>query len=203
MIENNGEKSQIIKLIKQSQTKEEFKNLLIDLVNLLVVDNVDINELKKILGCSLCCAENIEGNDVLYKKYTPSNKTELINMIHALMIVHGYNCDLNCIDTSKITDMSELFSSEELRLFNGDISGWNVSNVKDMHSMFSNSKFNGDISKWDVSNVEDMRKMFYKSDFNGDISKWNVSNVKFVEDMFSYSKFDGDTSEWNVSNVVI
>ena len=53
MIENNGEKSQIIKLIKQSQTKEEFKNLLIDLVNLLVVDNVDINELKKILGCSL------------------------------------------------------------------------------------------------------------------------------------------------------
>ena len=197
------EKSQIVKSIKQSQIKDEFKTFLIDLVNKLTVDNIDINELKKSLDCSLCCAENIEGNDVLYKKYTPSNKTELINMIHALMIVHGYNCDLNCIDTSKITDMSELFSSEELRLFNGDIFGWNVSNVKDMHSMFSNSKFNGDISKWDVSNVEDMRKMFYKSDFNGDISKWNVSNVKFVEDMFSYSKFDGDTSEWNVSNVVI
>lgn len=198
-----GEKSQIIESIKQSRIKNEFKTFLIDLVNTLTVDNIDINELKKFLDCSLCCVENIEGNDVLYKKYTPSNKTELINMIHALMIVHGYNCDLNCIDTSKITDMSELFSSEELRLFNGDIFGWNVSNVKDMHSMFSNSKFNGNISKWDVSNVEDMRKMFYKSDFNGDISKWNVSNVKFAEDMFSYSKFDGDTSEWNVSNVVI
>ena len=38
--------------------------------------------------------------------------------------------------------------------FNGKISKWNVSNVKNMVDMFSHSKFNNDISNWDVSNVE-------------------------------------------------
>jgi surface protein len=39
-----------------------------------------------------------------------------------------------------------------------------------MDSMFAWSKFTGDISKWDVSNVRDMSKMFKYSKFNGDIS---------------------------------
>jgi surface protein len=39
-----------------------------------------------------------------------------------------------------------------------------------MDSMFAWSKFTGDISKWDVSNVRDMSKMFNNSIFNGDIS---------------------------------
>ena len=50
---------------------------------------------------------------------------------------------------------------------------WNGRDVKDMNSMFCNSKFtakNGDISKWDVSNVKYMTSMFYESEFNGDIS---------------------------------
>ena len=48
-----GEKSQIIKLIKQSRTDNELKEMLIDLVNLLVVDNVDISELKSALKKTL------------------------------------------------------------------------------------------------------------------------------------------------------
>jgi hypothetical protein len=36
---------------------------------------------------------------------------------------------------------------------NGDISGWDVSNVKDMWGMFKMSKFNTDISDWDVSGL--------------------------------------------------
>ena len=45
--------------------------------------------------------------------------------------------------------------------FNQDISNWDVSNVKDMRSMFTGCKtFNQDISKWDVSNVTDMNYMF-------------------------------------------
>ena len=38
--------------------------------------------------------------------------------------------------------------------------------------MFSKSSFNGDISKWDVSNVKYMDNMFYNSSFTGDISLW-------------------------------
>ena len=42
----------------------------------------------------------------------------------------------------------------------------------------SAESFNGDLSKWNVSNVRDMEDMFYEArSFNGDLSKWNVSNV--------------------------
>ena len=82
--------------------------------------------------------------------------------------------DLRFICTTKITDMSKLFSESQ---FNGDISNWDLSNVTNMGFMFSESQFNGDISNWDVSNVTNMIGMFYKSQFNGDISKWDVSNV--------------------------
>ncbi len=68
----------------------------------------------------------------------------------------------------------------------GDISGWDVSNVRDMKMMFWGAKsFDGDLSKWDVSNVRDMKYMFRNAKkFNGDLSKWNVSNVRDMRDMF-------------------
>ena len=43
----------------------------------------------------------------------------------------------------------------------------------------------GDISGWDVSNVTNMETMFYEAPFNGDLSKWNVSNVTNMGNMFS------------------
>ena len=68
--------------------------------------------------------------------------------------------------------MSYMFVYSE---FNGDISKWDVSNVKDMAFMFSKSKFtgeNGDIAKWDVSNVKDMQYMFYGSSLEKNPPKW-------------------------------
>ena len=44
-----------------------------------------------------------------------------------------------------------------------------------MRGMFAYSQFDGDISKWDVSGVKNMAAMFEDSEFSGDISKWNVS----------------------------
>ena len=68
--------------------------------------------------------------------------------------------------------------------FNGDISGWDVSNVEDMSHMFDDSSFNGDISMWDVSKVKNMSYMFNNSKFNGDISKWDVLDGCDTIDMF-------------------
>ena len=88
---------------------------------------------------------------------TPESKQELIEIIKDTISKEGPNCDLNFINTSKITNMSELFRAIE---FNGDISKWNVSNVKNMSGMFAYSKFDGDISKWDVSNVTNNEHIF-------------------------------------------
>ena len=180
-IKEDSEKSQIIKLIKQSNDNE-LKELLIDLINLLVIDNVDIDELKSALKKTLSSngiklnsvldvIEDTQDDSVLIKankvlndnddllnklenketKIQPKTKDELKKIIEDTIKEQGNNCDLNFIDTSLI---------------------------KDMHNLFSESNFNGDISKWDVSNVVNMDWMFKDSKFNGDISKWNTSRVK-------------------------
>ena len=76
--------------------------------------------------------KNVKGEIV-----TPKNKQELIKIIKDTISKEGPNCDLNFINTSKITNMSELFRGIE---FNGDISKWDVSNVTSMAAMFYNSK---------------------------------------------------------------
>ena len=99
----------------------------------------------------------INKNSKIVYNYHPETKDELKDIIKQKIELEGNECDLNDIDTSNITDMSDLFKDSE---FNGDISKWDVSNVTNMNYMFMNSKFDGDISNWDVSNVTNMKAMF-------------------------------------------
>ena len=132
-------------------------------------------------------------------KYFPKTKVELKELIKSR--IEGENrVDLNDIDVSNITDMSELFARAN---FNGDISKWDVSNVTNMKFMFYDCElFNQDISGWDVSNVKNMNSMFYGcKNFNQDISGWDVSKVEDIRDMFSGCKsFNQDISSWDFSN---
>ena len=79
-------------------------------------------------------------------KYHPETKEELKKLLKQLIEERGNEGDFNDIDTSEITDMSDLFAS--MTKFNGNISKWNVSNVTNMSEMFVWCKsFNSDISK--------------------------------------------------------
>ena len=119
----------------------------------------------------------IKKNKSTNYKYFPETRKELKDIILQRIKDEGNEVDLNDIDVSKITDMSNLFEGTD---FNGNISQWDVSNVTDMTYMFYwCKKFNKDISNWDVFNVKNMRYMFaYCKSFNKDISNWDVSNVK-------------------------
>ena len=93
--------------------------------------------------------------------YFPETKEELQEIIKERIDQEGPEVDLNDIDVSNITDMSNLF--QNFSNFNGDISNWDVSNVTDMTYMFLNCKsFNQDISSWDVSKVKDSTDMFQR-----------------------------------------
>jgi surface protein len=147
--------------------------------------------------------ERLELYNKIKNKLKPNNNKELRLIIWHNIIEHGYNCDLNDIDVSNVTDMSWLFLWDVLHRFNGDISKWDVSNVTDMSSMFYDTSFNGDISKWDVSNVKDMSFMFGESKFNNDISSWDVSKVENMSNMFIDSTFNKNISNWNVDKVTV
>ena len=121
--------------------------------------------------------------------YIPKNKEQLIKLIRNEIFYNqgtknkpNWKADLNCIDTSLITDMSFLFSNKYgLEKFNGDISNWDVSNVKYMQWMFAGSKFNKDISKWNVKNKKRIDWIFFNSDFNQDIGSWPKDLKKQTE----------------------
>ena len=130
----------------------------------------------------------------------PKNKNELSDIITNAFKIKQY--DLNFIDTSKITDMSELFANIN---HNFDVSKWDVSNVTNMNHMFFYCKnFDCDLSNWDVSNVTDMTSMFaFCNKFDCDLSRWDVSNVTCMYRMFfCCENFKGKGLEnWDVSNV--
>ena len=90
-------------------------------------------------------------------KYKPSTKTELQELVKDESVYLGD------IDTSLITDMSNLFDRSNVyrRDFSG-IESWDVSNVTDMSFMFCLCvDFNYPLDSWDVSNVTDISYMFF------------------------------------------
>ena len=98
--------------------------------------------------------------------------------------------------------MTRVFS--DAKVFNGDLSKWDVSSVTKMPNMFRwATSFNADLSKWDVSNVGDMNGMFNRANsFNSDLSEWDVSSVPSMLGMFrDATSFNTDISKWDVSRV--
>merc|ERR1712029_225702 len=119
-------------------------------------------------------------------------------------------------NTGAIDDFSELFcgetkhvcktyGSDDLKIFNADISKWDVSQATSFKSTFLYANlFNSDLSKWVVDRSIDMSYMFYFAEtFNSDLSKWKVDHVTNFNRMFRYAKnFNSNISKWNVGRVI-
>ena len=91
--------------------------------------------------------------------YFPKTKNDLKKNINEC--IKNKNYDLNCIDTSAITDMSKLFYDSKFKDINIDVSEWDVSNVKNMSYMFYDCmKFDCDLSNWDVSKAQNISSVF-------------------------------------------
>lgn len=109
--------------------------------------------------------------------------------------------DLTGLNTSQVTDMTNLFFGKEIH---GDITGWDTSHVTNMTTLFQGqTNFNQDISRWDTSQVTNMTGMFFHANrFDQDIGSWDTSQVSFMGDMFyGASSFNQDISSWDTSQV--
>ena len=144
-------------------------------------------------------------NSSRLKKYQVKDKAELHQIISYIVYEIDPCANLNWLDVSNITNMNSMFQDMP---FNGNISEWDVSQVKDMAKMFNQCiQFTGEntnLSNWNVSNVENMNAMFNTCSFNGihnDLANWDVSKVKDMGDMFAYTVFNSDISKWDVSHV--
>ncbi|MBR2678915.1 MAG: BspA family leucine-rich repeat surface protein, partial [Bacilli bacterium] len=107
----------------------------------------------------------------------------------------GYNATsftagLQNINTSQVTDMSDMFNST-----GRNATTWNI----------------GGLSGWDTSKVANMKGMFYSAGYNSttfnlNLSEWNTSQVTIMSNMFSYvgynsTTFDLNLSGWDTSKV--
>ena len=117
------------------------------------------DNLKYILKNKISYAGNIVDKIINFTFVKPITREIMdykIKHYHFKNMYDGYGA-VEDWDTSKITDMSNLFKFR--RKFNNDISNWDVSNVTNMEYMFFEcNKFNK--NKWNVSSIKNMEKMF-------------------------------------------
>ena len=122
------------------------------------------------------------------------------------MLSEVKSIDLSGIDTSNVTNMSDMFAYC-VSLSSVNLSSFDTSNVMDMFAMFLNCQplVSLDISSFDTSNVTDMGYMFAccSSLVSIDLSSFDTSNVVNMSCMFDNctSLVSLDISSFDTSNV--
>ena len=130
------------------------------------------------------------------KVYLNEDSSSMFNKYYALeglYVIEGLgdikDLDLSNFDTSKVTDMSKMFSSME-NLTSLNLSNFDTSKVTDMSKMFSDMIYltSLNLSNFNTSKVTDMREMFknVRRLTSLDLSSFNTFNVTDMQSMFEY-----------------
>lgn len=139
-------------------------------------------------------------------KYFPNDFDDLKEIVDFKILTEPNFLDMSDIDTSRITDMSNLFEYEKT-IKKLDLSRWNTSNVKSMKNMFNGciSLNTLDLSSFDTSNVSDMTNMFGNCEKLTilDLSNFDTSNVTDMFYMFAGCRnlISVDLTSFNTNNV--
>ncbi len=156
-------------------------------------------------------------NEIVYVQIGPGVKaTTCKNMFSGLY--RCYQMDLSGLDTSMVTDMSNMFSYLNIGLTSNDngliypldVSGFDTRNVTNMANMFNGTFSRGyqgtlDVSGFNTSKVTDMSGMFghfTKSSIIG-LKNLDTSSVKNMSKMFisCWNLNSIDVSKFNTSKV--
>ena len=116
-------------------------------------------------------------NSYSYKYFTET-RDELKQIIKERIENEGPECDLNDIDVSQIKNMTTLFYYSN---FNGNISKWDPKNIIDSCYMFDGcSHFNQDLSNWNMQSIHsrlDREDMFYACPLDNNKQKQPKFNI--------------------------
>lgn len=142
------------------------------------------------------------------KTIKPHSKEELQEILKK-RIANDSDADLNDIDVTNITNMSELFSGLGFdyreKIGNIDISEWDMSLVENTYAMFRGcSNFNCNLSDWKLNKVVNAEQMFSGcTTFNSDVSNWNLDSLFYAKYMFANcTYFEGKGLDtWDLPNL--
>ena len=117
--------------------------------------------------------------------YANEDSSTMFNNFFGEMVLSIINIDFTNFNTSKVTNMSNMFSGSRT-IESLDLSNWDTSNVTDMSGMFSSCMYLTSIiglENLNTSNVTDMSGMFYMcSRLSGSITI--MGNTNIYDNMF-------------------
>ena len=132
---------------------------------------------------------------------TNLNTSNVTNMRYMFYNVIDFNQPLN-FDTSKVLDMSYMFyrNNEDFN-FNGALNFTDTSKVTNMSNMFNNARGFNQPLNFDTSSVTNMSRMFSDAaTFNKDLS-FNTSNVTDMNNMFYGARAFNKSLHFDTSKV--
>lgn len=131
------------------------------------------------------------------------NTSAVTSMEYSFYGLTYFNSDLSFWNVENVKNFSAMFSQCEA-FRNDDLSRWNTSKASDMSHMFAQAKrFNGNISTWDVRNVKTLGSFLEGAEiFGGDLSTWQPESCVDLSYAFRGTRrFDSDLGDWNIQNV--